>query len=79
MIPTLETDHLILRPFTLNDSEAVNVLASRKKIAETTLHIPHPYPEDGAQSWIATHPTLSERGHHVFAIVLKEGNTVIGD
>ena len=44
--PTLKTQRLILRPFTLSDAKEVQKLAGERAIADTTLHVPHPY-EDG--------------------------------
>lgn len=42
-IPTLETERLVLRPFTLADAPEVQRLAGERAIADTTLNIPHPY------------------------------------
>lgn len=52
-IPTLETQRLRLRPLTLGDAPAVRLLAGAPEIADTTLNIPHPYPEGLAEQWIA--------------------------
>jgi [ribosomal protein S5]-alanine N-acetyltransferase len=46
MIPTLQTERLILRPFDLGDAPEVQRLAGDWEIANTTLMVPHPY-EDG--------------------------------
>jgi [ribosomal protein S5]-alanine N-acetyltransferase len=54
-IPTLTTARLVLRPFTLSDGSDVERLAGEWEIADTTLHIPHPYPEGGGAAWIETH------------------------
>ena len=37
--PTIETERLILRPFTLGDAPAVQRLAGERDIASTTLNI----------------------------------------
>lgn len=77
--PTLETERLILRPFRLRDAEKVLELAGDKRIASTTLNVPHPYPEGGAEEWIATHEPLFLDGKiAVFAIILKESGELIG-
>ena len=65
-LPTLETERLVLRPFEMADAPAVQVLASARQIADTTLNIPHPYPDDGAAAWVAGHPGGIEKGRYPF-------------
>jgi len=75
--PILETERLILRPFKLSDAETVQRLAGDKRIASTTLNIPHPYPDSGAEEWITTHETKYQEGKGVvYAITLKSGELV---
>jgi RimJ/RimL family protein N-acetyltransferase len=77
--PTLHTERLILRPFTLADADNVQRLASAWEVADTTLNIPHPYPDGAAAQWIGTHPANFEAGTSVtFAIVLRDSNTLCG-
>lgn len=54
-IPTLTTPRLVLRPFTPSDGSDVERLAGAWEVADTTLNIPHPYPEGGGAAWIETH------------------------
>lgn len=54
-IPTHETARLLLRPFTPADARAVEALACAFAVADTTLNIPHPYPEGTAEAWIASY------------------------
>jgi len=54
--PTLRTSRLILRPFTVDDAVSVELLAGAREVADTTMHLPHPYPSGAAEQWIATHP-----------------------
>ena len=77
--PTLKTDRLLLRPFTMADAPEVQRLAGDKEIASTTLNIPHPYKDGDAQNWIGTHEGKFRMGEMVtFAIVLPVENILIG-
>jgi len=76
---SMTTPRLHLRPFTLDDAPAVQQLASERDIAATTLSIPHPYPNDGAEQWIRQGLDAIERGEMAnFAITLKDAGTLIG-
>jgi [ribosomal protein S5]-alanine N-acetyltransferase len=77
--PTLTTERLILRPFEPADAPAVRTLAGTREIADTTLHVPHPYPEGAAEQWIATHATRFTAGTlATYAIVGHESSEVVG-
>jgi [ribosomal protein S5]-alanine N-acetyltransferase len=70
----IQTERLILRPFTLTDAPRVKELAGDQRIYETTLCIPYPYEEGMAESWIATHQRCFYEGRGVvFAICLSDG------
>ena len=71
-IPTLHTERLVLRPFTLEDAPDVQRLAGEKDVASTTAAIPHPYEDGMAEEWISTHKAKFEKGAGVnLAITLK--------
>jgi RimJ/RimL family protein N-acetyltransferase len=77
--PTLETDRLVLRPFARTDAPAVQALAGVRAIADTTLHIPHPYPEGAAAVWIATHEAAWAAGTGVtYAMTERAGHALVG-
>lgn len=53
-IPSLVTTRLTLRAFLPGDAEAVSRMAGAREVATHTRSIPHPYPVDEAQQWIAS-------------------------
>lgn len=77
--PMLETERLILRPFTLTDAPRVQALAGAPEIASTTLTVPHPYEDGMTEAWIETHATAFEaRSQAIFGIVLRETSELVG-
>jgi len=77
--PTLETERLILRPFTLCDALRVQSLAGDPCVAEMTAEIPCPYPDGVAEAWISSH--LLEwrtRRQIALAVTIKKTGTLIG-
>jgi RimJ/RimL family protein N-acetyltransferase len=77
--PTLHTERLFLRPFSLEDAPAVQRLAGAREIAATTLNIPHPYEDGMAAAWIETHQERFEKGELVnFAVVSKSDAVLVG-
>ncbi|MCF8239890.1 MAG: GNAT family N-acetyltransferase [Melioribacteraceae bacterium] len=79
IIPTLKTERLELRPFRIEDAKWVELFAGEKVIADNTLFIPHPYPEDLAELWISTHKKLAEDDKEiVWAVTGKSDGEFIG-
>ena len=76
---TLQTDRLILHPFTMDDAPDVQRLADAAEVADATLNIPHPYTLEDAEAWIATHPENWAKGYALtFAIVLRDSDELVG-
>lgn len=77
--PTLRTERLVLRPFRAADASAVQAGVADREVAKTTLALPHPYPENGAAAWIATHEDdfLAGRSVH-FAMERREDGRLVG-
>lgn len=79
MQPTLHSSRLILRPYTLDDAADVQRLAGDIRIADTTLTIPHPYPDRAAENWISGHARSYENGSEIaYAITLISTGELIG-
>lgn len=77
--PTLYTERLILRSFTLEDAADVQRLASNPDVASTTDAIEHPYEDGTAKKEIQWYHEEFENGKRVnFAITLKTDGTLIG-
>jgi [ribosomal protein S5]-alanine N-acetyltransferase len=78
-MPVITTPRLRLRPFADTDAPDVQRLACDRRIAETTLTIPHPYVAGMAEAWIATHEASWENGRGlVLAITLRETGELTG-
>jgi RimJ/RimL family protein N-acetyltransferase len=56
----------------------VNRLAGDRRIADTTLNIPHPYDESMALAWIGTHEEAAERGESVTLAITEKGGSLVG-
>ena len=79
MLPTLSTPRLVLRPFNVTDAPRVRDLAGDARITQQALGIPHPYPLEAAEAWIADHSSAFARGSEAnFAVTLKEGGELLG-
>lgn len=77
MIPTLHANRILLSPFTLDDAAPVRRYAGDPKVARTTLHVPHPYPDGAAEKWIASHLLhYLEKRNAVFAVRSPTGDVI---
>jgi len=77
--PVLLTPRLRLRAFDVADAPAVQRLAGDFAIADTTLSIPHPYPEGMAEAWLASLATAFAEGQQaVYAITDRASGEVVG-
>lgn len=78
-IPTLTTPRLLLRRFDAADAPALQTLVSDRRIAATTLNIPHPYPDDGALTFILlTHESAASGAAFSFAVVRRADAALLG-
>jgi len=78
-LPVLETERLVLRPYSLADARRVQQMCNDWDIASTTLALPYPYPDGAAEQWISTLAESFQQGKEVtLAITLKPDGPVIG-
>ena len=79
MSDILQTDRLRLRRFEMADAPVVQRLAGAAEVADTTLLIPHPYPDGAAEGFIEmTHADWDKGEQYVFAITLRNTNELCG-
>jgi len=78
-LPVLETERLVLRPYTPADAMRVQQMCNDWEVASTTLALPHPYPDGAAEQWISTHGESFRQGtEYTLAITLKTDGQVVG-
>lgn len=76
--PILETERLFLTIFTEGDVPEVARLAGDRAIADTTLNLPHPYAEEDARAWIATHEPRFREEKGVTYAIRRRDSTLLG-
>jgi ribosomal-protein-alanine N-acetyltransferase len=77
--PALETERLILRPFAASDAGDLQRWVGNFEVADTTLNIPHPYPDGAAEKFIAAQPGMYARKEAVlFALTFKSDGRLMG-
>jgi [ribosomal protein S5]-alanine N-acetyltransferase len=77
-LPTLRTERLLLRAFTLADAPRVQELAGAREVASTTLTMPHPYEDGMAEAWIQGHAPAWEAGKRLTLAVTSQADGLIG-
>lgn len=78
-IPTLTTTRLRLRPFAALDADGVATLAGDAAVSRFLLQVPHPYPRELADTWIASHAEAWSQGRGpTWAIERRRDRALIG-
>jgi ribosomal-protein-alanine N-acetyltransferase len=77
--PTIQTEQLVLRPYSLDDAPGLQRLIGDRDIADTTAKIPHPYEDGMAEEWIGKRQESFEKGETVsFAITNQQEGFLMG-
>lgn len=66
-----------LRPFEPGDAPRVSSLVGERAVAEMTAVIPHPYPDDAAEAWIAAQAKDRAAGHRYTYAITPAGDTIV--
>jgi len=75
----LQTDRLVLRPYSISDIPTLLPLIGAREVAATTLRIPHPYTESDARDFIAaTQRDVSISNEWRLAIAIRESDALCG-
>jgi ribosomal-protein-alanine N-acetyltransferase len=78
-LPSLETGRLLLRAMVPADSPAIQRHLGDKRVAETTLMVPHPYPAGAADEFIARLPgSWLEGKMATWGLVPRAGGDLFG-
>lgn len=75
-IPTLTTSRLVLKPFAIEDGPTVEKLAGDVEVSQTTMNIPHPYPQGGGELWIAGHQLAFTEGRGLTLSIWRDDQLV---
>ena len=77
--PEIELDRLVLNRTSFKDIPKIIEYAGNKKIADTTLNIPHPYKEEDAIFWINNiNNGFVNKTQYTFGIRVKDDDQFIG-
>lgn len=71
---TIETERLLLRPFTQDDAENVAALCNNFNVYKSVLSLPYPYTVECALSWIARHEENFD-GERMFEFAIADKHT----
>jgi RimJ/RimL family protein N-acetyltransferase len=75
MMPVvIRTERLLLRPLGPEDSSALQAVAGERRIADTTISVPHPFGPAEAGRWISACLKDSASGHRLGLAILPEGS-----
>lgn len=77
--PSLHTERLVLRPLRDDDAPTMQKLAGDRRIATTTLTIPHPYEDGMAEAFVASQRETYAKGEAAtYGITLRADGTFVG-
>ena len=74
----IETKRLVLRPFEVNDLDALVLYAGDIDVARATGQLPHPYTKAEAQSWLDFNQDQSNdpSANHIYAVATQDNHLI---
>ena len=79
ILPTIETERFILRPFRLEDIDEVARMCADETVSRFIPTMPNPYTRESAAVWLATHREKAESGKElILAITDKNQDKLMG-
>jgi RimJ/RimL family protein N-acetyltransferase len=77
--PTLTTERLILRPYSMDDAKELQKLIGNRGISDTMHSVPHPYTVGMAEEWISKRQAMFDEGKSAqFLVTDKLNGFLIG-
>jgi ribosomal-protein-alanine N-acetyltransferase len=75
----IQTSHLVLRPLRSEDAPALAAVAGARRVADTTISVPHPFGPAEAEDWIGRRIDEAAAGRALgLAMTLAAGHGLIG-
>src|SRR4051812_10367091 len=75
----IHTSHLVLRPLRSEDAPALAAVAGARRVADTTISVPHPFGPAEAEDWISRRIEEAAAGRGLgLAMTLAAGHGLIG-
>ncbi len=72
----IETPRLLLRPLVADDSAALSDIGNDRRVADTALSVPFPFPTSAARTWIDR--AIANQHAVCLAVLVRKDNLLVG-